>query len=552
MKVHVAAAHAFVKEGTTTIFGLLGEGNVTWWYAISKFPQIRFINVRDEGAGLTMAEGWARYSGKVGVCSVTRGPGLARLTTSLIAAVRSQTPIVIYTGKTVFNNENRDQFLEQDKLVTATGAGYIEVLNPNYVETAVRTAFYRARLERRPIVLCVPHDVMNKEIEGEGDDYQTSTELFAGQQRIRPDVDVLNRAAKLITSAKKPVVLVGRGAMNDEAKGLASKLAKRIGALLATSLIAKGTLQEEEFHAGVAGLFSSRESMGLFEEADLVIALGAHLNTQTLEGGYLVPNAKIIQIDVLPHVVMGTEKSADCYVQGDAVATAKELLGILEQQNYTNTGFRTPETKKVLAHQYVDTTEYEIEPGTLDPREAMRIIDDMIPQDVSMVMGSGQAFTFPATLMTKQRPLYMFVTAFGCIGQVMGIAIGAAVAAGDKRMVYFSGDGSTMQNVQELDTAARAGVNLLFVIMNDEGFASEYLRLIAEGHEIDIALTPSPDFATVAKGFGCRGRIARTLDDVKSAVQEFLSGKGPMVIDLRVSRKVISIPYRRLVFGEDA
>ena len=138
MKVYEAAAHAFVKEGTSAVFGLLGDGNMSWSSAISKYPGVRIIDARHEGAALSMAEGWARATGKVGVCSVTHGPGVSRMTTSLIAATRSRVPVVAYASRTVFHNERINQCIDQQRLVGATGAGYIEVLTPSFAENAVR------------------------------------------------------------------------------------------------------------------------------------------------------------------------------------------------------------------------------------------------------------------------------------------------------------------------------------------------------------------------------------------------------------------------------
>jgi thiamine pyrophosphate-dependent acetolactate synthase large subunit-like protein len=221
MKVYEAVANAFVKEGTTTLFGLLGDGQMTWWSEMAKHRDVKIIDVRDEGAAVSMAEGWATATGRIGVCSATQGPGLARMTTALIVAARSNTPIVVYTSKTSLNNEHVAQHLNQDQLVSATGAGYIEVLNPSYAETAVRDAFYRARRESRPIVLCVPLDVQRMECDADGDEYRPSSEMFAGQQAIRPDLQRLREAAAIIRQSKKPVIVLGRGAMSPQAKSAA-------------------------------------------------------------------------------------------------------------------------------------------------------------------------------------------------------------------------------------------------------------------------------------------------------------------------------------------
>lgn len=551
MKVYDAVASAFVKEGTTALFGLLGDGQVGWWSSIAKYPEVKIIDVRDEGAALTMAEGWAMTTKRIGVASCTQGPGLTRMFTSLITATRSHTPIVVYTSKTAFNNDSNAQVLDQDRVVSATGAGYIEVLTPGFAENAVRQAFYRARLESRPIVLCVPHDIQGKECDSEGEDYQPSAMMFAGQQRIRPDLERLHEAVKIIAGSKKPVVLLGRGAMEPQAKQAAERLAKRIGALLCTSLIAQGTLGESEYHAGVSGVFSTRAVMQLYEEADCVIALGAGLNTRTLEGGYLYPHAKFVHIDIRPHIVMGNNQSADCYIQGDAAMTAQEIDDLLAKQGVSQEGYRTAAVRKALRDADHDPAEFEIEPGTLDPREALRVIDDRLPTDIGLVMGGGHSFTFSAMLLRKARPHYTYVTSFGCIGQTLPAAIGVSVALDGKPLVHLAGDGGTMQNIQELDTAVRLDLKLLFIILNDEAYGAEYHKLKASGRDANLSAVRSPDFSAVGRGFGCRGRLATTIEDVAAGIDEFLAGSGPMVLDIRLSRNAISIPYRRLHYGQD-
>lgn len=551
MKVYEAMANAFIREGTETLFGLLGDGQMTWWAAIAKHPGLKIVDARDEGTAVTMAEGYAMATGKVGVCSATHGPGLARMTTALIVAVRSRTPIVVYTSRTALNNEEAVQHLNQDQLVTATGAGYIEVLNPAYAENAVRDAFYRARREMRPIVLCCPIDLQQKECGTDGSDYVPSSALFPGQQAIRPDLERLQAAAAIVKQSRKPVIVLGRGAMNDAAKDAANRLAKRIGALVATTLVGKGTLADFEYHVGISGLFAPREVMQLFGEADCVIAVGARLSTHTLAGGYLYEKAKFIHVDVQPHVLMGNDRGADCYIQGDATATLRELLDTLEKDGAGGQGFHTPDVKRILAGAGRDPAEFEIEPGTVDPREAVTLLDEKLPPAIDLVSsGNAHACSFRAMLMKRRRGLQIFVTAFGCIGQALATGIGAAVGSG-RPMVCVDGDGSALQNIQELDTVARLGLKFLYVVVNDEAYGAEYHKLRAHHRDPNLSVVASPDFAGLGKSFGCTGRSARNLDEFGKAIDEFLAGNGPLVIDLRISRNVISIPYRRLHFGLD-
>ena len=552
MKVYQAVANAFVKEGVTTVFGLMGDGNMSWAAAMSAKSGVRMIDVRDEGASLSMAEGWARATGRVGVCNVTHGPGITRMTTSLVASSKARAPIVVYTSRTHFNNEWQNQSLNQDKLVTATGAGYIEVLSPAFAEDAVRQAFFQARTQRRPVVLAYPMNVQEMNIDSDGDDYLPSRTLFTGQQRIRPAEEQLAQAVKIIAASNKPVLIVGEGAVQSGAIDACETLAQRIGALTATSLIAKGAIRGE-FHAGISGLFSTRAVMGLFEEADCVIAVGASLNPHTIEGGLLYPKARIVHINSEPVVLMGNDRVADCYVQGDAKVTLQAIDDALAKDGVCKDNFRTPAVKKILLNANRDPAEYDIEAGTVDPREASRVIDECLPADVGVAIGVGHSFAFPVMIMKRPRAMHAFVNGFGSIGQTLPTAIGMAVAQGaGKPFALIEGDGGAMQNIQELDTASRLGLKLLFIILNDEGLGAEYHKLKASGFDANLAGVRSPDFGAVARGFGCRGRVVRTLDELASGINEFLQGDGPMVLDVRISRNVVNITYRRMFYGEDA
>jgi thiamine pyrophosphate-dependent acetolactate synthase large subunit-like protein len=554
MKVYEAVATAFVKEGTSIIFGLMGDGVMTWWSEMSKHPDIQIVDVRNEGGALSMAEGWTRMTGEVGVCSTTLGPGLSRLATSLIVSSRGNFPLVICASSAPLNDneKNNAQYLDQDRFVTAMGAGYIEILTPGFAAEAVRQAFYRARVEARPVVVSMPLDVQNKEYDGDLDDYEPSSVMFAGQQRIRPDVQRLNEAARIIEASRKPVILIGRGAIWSQALQPVRQLAQRIGALVSTTLLTKGRLGDEDFHAGISGVYSSRVAKQLFEQADCVLAVGASLNRYTLEGGYLYPNARVIHVDIAQHVVMAGSNSANCYIQGDAATTVVELDELLARRKFTNTGFRTPEVREALAKALDDPETFEVEPGTLDPRDVVRIIDERAPPNACIGYGNGHQKEFSLMGIKKYRPRQFTTVQFGCIGQGLPTAIGAALAMKEAPTIMIDGDGSALQNIQELDTAARLRVKLLYVIMNDEAYGAEYHKLISKKLNRNLSLVRSPDFAAVAAGFGCGGRVARTLEEVELAIEEFLRGEGPMVLDVRISRNVVSIPYRRLYFGQDA
>ncbi|MFN8634555.1 MAG: thiamine pyrophosphate-binding protein [Chloroflexota bacterium] len=551
MKVYEALANNFVKEGVTTVFGLMGNGNMYWWHTLDQHPDVTIYETRHEGSSLTMAEGWGRAAGQPGICTVTQGPGLTQLGTSLTVAVRAKVPMVVFAGDTALNEHDSVQQLDQQKFVEATGAGFVPLWTAAGTDEAVRQAFYLARTESRPIVLNAPMDVQQQTYDGEGDEYEPSTTLLPGLQRVQPDPNRLQDAVKVIAEAKKPVIVMGLGAAKADAGDAIKKLADRIGALLATSLPMKGYLGESEYHVGISGLYATKTAIDLFADADVVIGVGASLNHYTTEHGYIFPNAKYVQIDLRPSIVMGNGKRAEHYVQGDAKLTVELIDQQLASQHHTSTGYRIAEVRGMLSEYDPDPREFALDAGTVDPRRAASILDDGLPAEVGLIHGTGHCSGITNIFMNKPRQLNWAINTFGCIGQALPTAIGAAVAANGKPVAVMDGDASMLMHASELDTAARLGIKLLVAVFNDEALGAEYQKFVSKKMDARASAITTPDLGAVARAFGCRGVQARTLDEVKAGLDEFLAGDGPMVMDIRVSRSVISVPYSRLWFGQD-
>jgi acetolactate synthase-1/2/3 large subunit len=279
--------------------------------------------------------------------------------------------------------------------------------------------------------------------------------------------------------------------------------------------------------------------------------VGASLNHYTTEHGYIFPNARYVQIDLKPSIVMGNGKRADRYLQGDAKLTVEMLDRQLAEQGVSSTGFRTTETRAMLAEYDPDPREFELDPGTVDPRRVAAILDDVLPSDVGVVHGTGHCSGITAIFMRKPRKLTWTVNTFGCIGQAVPTAIGAAVALNGAPLAVVDGDASTLMHMSELETAARLGVKLLIAVFNDEALGAEYQKFVSKKMDARSAVIRTPDLGAVARAYGCRGQQARTLDEVRAGVDEFMAGDGPMLLDIRVSRSVISVPYSRLWFGVD-
>jgi thiamine pyrophosphate-dependent acetolactate synthase large subunit-like protein len=550
MKVYEALARAFVAEGTTAVFGMMGDANMYWMNELDKLG-VRQFEVRHEGGGLAMADGWARTDGNPGVCTTTSGPGVAQLATTLLVASRARTPMVAFVGEAPTGDDSYVQRLDQKRFAEACEAGFVHLNKPDIAFEAVQTAFYRARTESRPILMSAPMNIQQQNIDD--DEYVPSTELLGHTEPAFPNPTSIAAAADIVAGAERPVVIVGRGAMRSDAGEAILRFAESIGALIATTLMAKTWLSDQdEFHVGISGLYSTKTAMELFQESDCVIAVGAGLNKYTTEHGYLYPGAQFIQIDTKPHVVMGDGRSADVFVHSDATLGVQELHRVLTERGVHNTGYRTPEVKERLTTAFEDNQAYELEPDTVDPRDLCRILDEKIPPEVGLVIGGGQNICFSTILMTRKRRMLLANQHFGCIGQGLTTAIGAMVATGDKPAFLVEGDAGFMMHLPEFETAVRYGLPILVVLFNDQLLGAEYHKAVAKGLNADLARITTPDLGAVGRALGGRGTLVTDLGTLRTAIDEYLADPAPTIIDARISTSVISIPYRRLHFGQDA
>ncbi|MDB5814248.1 MAG: thiamine pyrophosphate protein central region [Rhodocyclales bacterium] len=548
MKVYQRLAQAFKAEGCTDTFGMMGDGNMYWVTELHKIG-VKVHEVRHEGAGLGMADGYARVTHQPGVATATCGPGVTQLATGFVTAARAHSPIVAFCGESPTTDEEYTQRLDQAKFADACEAGFVRLVSPDTADDAVRKAFYRAKLESRPIMLSCPMDIQQKNFEDDDEEYKPSSAMFS-PGAVHPDEKALERAADIVASSKKPVIIVGRGAQWAGAGEAVLKLADRIGALIATSLMVRTWLNESEWHAGISGTYGSRPSMKLFEEADCVIGVGASLNRYTTEHGYLYPEARYVHIDSEPHLLIAGGKSADCYVQSDARVGVEELEKLLAKRNHKSIGYRTPDVKQKLVNHSADRTEFEMDPGTLDPREACLALDKALPAEIGVLSGSGMTAGFVSMLMTRRRVLSGSGHFFGCIGQMLPAAMGAVVAT-KKPLVLCDGDASVIMHLAEFETMVRYDMPLLVVVMNNEALGAEYYKLDAHKMDVTTSMITTPDLGKVGVAMGGRGAMVTTVEQFTKAVQEWLKKPGPMMIDMRISRSVPSVPYRRIHYGRD-
>jgi acetolactate synthase-1/2/3 large subunit len=547
MKAYEAIAQSLRAEGMTDFFGLMGDGNMWLWGALCRDPAVKAYNARHESMAVSMADGYARTTGKVGVAMVTCGPGITQCGTSLIAAFRGRTPVVLIAGEIVAGAKNKTQSMDQRRFVEASYARFYTVTSLDNMAEEIAEAFYAARVHRVPVVLNLPMNLQEDDLDWDYE-YRPSTDFLPPRMET-PSAEALAPVIEKLMAAERPVIIAGRGARAAGAKDAIIELADRVGALLATSLQGKGYFAGEEWDVGIAGAFASAPSEHLLAEADFVLGVGAELGYYTTEGGLLFPSAEVARIDIkaMPEeigVIPGL------YVQGDGRRAVMAINEALAARQVRKTGLRTAATRAVLdapAHRF-DTPA-----DGIDPRALAGHLGAALPKGVLLTCGAGHFFSWIGMYMPlPEGGEIQYSYNFGAVGQGIGVAIGTGAGNPGRQHVAVEGDGSLMFNLQELETIVRHKMQMVLVVWNDAGYGAEVHKLVAKGFDEKLAQWESPDFVALAKAFGGDGVKLAKASDIGGAVAEGLRKGGLYLIDARVSPTTPTDPYAKVYFGTES
>ena len=542
-KTHVydILASAFIREGVSTCFALLGDANMNWAARLSE-QGCRMIYVRHEHCAVAAAMAYARKTGEVGIATVTCGPGVTQLMTALPAAVRAHLPVVVFAGEAPLKSGWYNQGIDQAPLVTATGAAYHSLHLPELMPVAVRDAFVQARRERRPVVIGIPFDLQNRNWDGPADLPSPSGELLPRHAPLPPHPDDLAKAARLIGAADRVVVLAGMGAVEADAGGACRELASKAGGLLATTLPARGLFHDDPFCIGISGSFTTEVGLKYLADADLIVAVGCSLALHAGGGGQLWPKAETLHVDLEPVAVNQGQETAGYHLRADAQLAAAALTAALPVRAQT---WRSDAIADRIRNTRADNFPYEIEPGLLDPREVAEALEAALPNDWEMVNSSGHCAHFFAHMPSRPQNRFLTIREFGAIGNGTSFAMGVAAARPQQTVVLFDGDGSLLMHVQELETMKRHGMNILIVVMNDGGYGSEVHKLRSQGFPLDGAVFGHSDLAAIARGFEVDGKKVTDLADIPKLVAAFADSGTVAVWDFHVSDQVLSPIMRR-------
>jgi len=537
MKTYEVVANIVAEEGVTETFGLMGDGNMNLITCLTEDMELPFHTSRHEAVAVGMADGYARLSGDVGFCTVTQGPGLTNAVTALVTARKARSPLVLYVGDVPPSQEGWPQDIDHAALLSSIDVPVIELTDAQNVHQDVRRAFDLARSERRPVA--INHAIDHQKLEWEPWDVDIERPEVESPAPLAPSVADVAALADLLADAKRPVIVAGRGALQAREELIA--LGDAIGAVMATTLPARGLFEDHAANVGLVGSLASNLGASLVGRADLVIAFGAALNDfTTMKKTFFSPSATIVRVDIESTASRPNRLPVNLEVIGDAATTAAALLDAVPG---AATGYRTPDVLTEIAGFSIDAefTDRTDDEG-MDPRTLMRALERTLPTSRTIVTCVGHFFGFPAGYLSSE-PGDRFVAAidFGAVGAGLGVAIGASIAEPDRLTVAFVGDGGLMMTLGDLDTALRESRNLLIVVMNDSAYGSELHMLREWKMDVAAAVFPPVSFEAVAGALGLRATRVDEIGQLEAALSAIPPAvDGPLLVDCRITTQVVA------------
>ena len=556
-----ALVETLAANGVTEVFGIVGSAYMD---ALDIFPAagIRFIPVAHEQGAAHMADGYARASGRHGVCIAQNGPGITNFVTAIAAAYWAHSPVVFITPETGSATMGLGGFQETEQLPIFSKITKYQghVGNPKRMAEIAARCFDRAMLEMGPCQLNIPRDYFYGDLQA-----TISAPMRIG--RGPGDAAALDEAAALIEAAKFPVILAGGGVITSGAIAEVARLAETLHAPVCNSYLHNDSFPASHpLWVGPLGYQGSKAAMKLISQADVVLALGTRLGpfgTLPQYGmEYWPANAKIIQVDA-DAKVLGLVKPISIGIHGDARATATALLERLKGRELACIANKAGRKAKIEAEKTaweseLDNWTHERDPFSLEvakdskymhPRQMLRELEKAMPRHAMVSTDIGNICSVSNSYLRFEQPRSMFAAmSFGNCGYAFPVACGAKFAAPDRPAIAYVGDGAWGISFNELLTCVRERLGVTVVVFNNGQWGAEKKNHVDfYSRRFQAVDLESPSWAGVAKAFGCEGVTVDRLSDVGPALQAAVKAQGEgrtTVLEMMVTRE-LGDPFRR-------
>lgn len=539
-----ALVHALEQLGVQHIFGLPGD-HTHLYDAIYK-SRIKHVLVRHEQCAAHMADGYARVSGRVGVCDGANGPGVTNLLTGIAEAFTDGIPIVAIASNIRLGARGRGCFQEVDQLniFRPVTKEVIDVQTVARIPEYVRRAFQIAATGKPgPVLLNLPLDVIREQHDYSDRELHVDSQWgFWPPLRPRAESSVINMAAKILAQSKRPILWCGGGAMAAHAWPQISALARFHKIPIVTTFMGKGCIAENDWLcAGTVGQLGKRAANELALEADLIVAIGSRFsNLDTANGKIPGPSTKVIQVNIDPSE-LGNNVRSDLNIWSDARLFAEDLAAALRAEGIDKIGEYTQAYLEQRHQAWMDEyTRFPIDGNTVDsnhlhPGTAIRVLNETLQEDDVLICDSGfnQIWGGQYFNVKFDGRGYIGPRGFGVMGFGLPAAMGAKTAMPNKRFIALCGDGGFAMVFHELETSARHQIPVVVVVFNNRNL--EYIKETQRQHFQSRFISVDfhdIDFAGIAGQLGCYGVRVRTETEFREALELALSRDKTTVIDV--------------------
>ena len=533
-----------LEQGVDTVFGYPGGTILNVYDELYNYGgKVRHILTAHEQGASHAADGYARSTGKVGVCFATSGPGCTNLTTGIATAYMDSSPVVFITCNVSENLIGKDSFQEVDITgitMPITKCNYM-VRDVTQLADIVREAFAIARGGRPgPVLIDIVKNVTAETAEFTPlprEEHASEGRLGALIKRAshdlklpEPDMGDVEKLAEMIRQSKKPLLICGGGVVRGRAHQEFQRLAEKIDSPVAITVMGAGGFRgRNPLTTGMIGMHGSQASNMAVDACDLLIAVGCRFSDRVaLDPKTFAAQAKIVQIDI-DRAEINKNVQTDHHIIGDAKRVLELLDGMLPQLDHS-------EWKKYV-FSFKTETEYDEGGSTLTPKQISDVIARICPQDTIVATDVGQHQMWVAQHFHYDYPGQLLTSGgFGTMGFGLGAAIGAKVGNPDKTVIHVTGDGSFRMNCNELATEQYYNLPIITFIYNNQtlGMVRQWQTLIYNGHYSQTTLDRGPDFVKLAEAYGLGGKRVCTVPELEAAVKEALASGRGYVIDCAI------------------
>lgn len=524
-------------HGTTHVFGVPGESYLPVLDAFHGRNRIRFMTCRQEGGAAMAADAHGRITGRPGVCMVTRGPGATNASAGVHVAYQDSTPLILFIGQVARDMVEREAFQEIDyrRMFGQMAKWVAEIDDASRLQEFISRA-YRVATSGRPgpVVLALPEDMLYDPITS------PPAPRRAEAPRYLPAPDGLERLRVLLAEAERPLVMIGGGGWTETARAALARFAEAQGLPVTVSMRSQALIDNE--HPNYVGHFAVARTPYLADalaESDLVLAIGPRLGEMTTNG-YTNPKPPV-PVQKLVHVFPAPEEPGRVYEPELALAADMqsfcEAVAAWEPVAPDRFASRLAELKAQLTA-FGDPASL---PATDPLAQMVAHLNEVLPEDAIVTNGAGNYAGWVHRFYRYRRLGSCLAPTSGSMGYGLPAAVGAAVAAPEREVVCFAGDGCFMMTCQELATAVQHGLRLTVIVVNNNRYGTIRAHQEREfpGHISGTALT-NPDFAAFARSFGAGAAQVDSLEDFKAALAEARARGGVNLIEVAQDEGVLA------------